>query len=62
MKNILIGIASVVSPVLAAIAVVLMAAWFLQKIQGDIGVEFRAACSQANGKTVWNGRHWECLK
>jgi len=24
--------------------------------------QFRAACMQVNGKAVWNGRHWECLK
>jgi hypothetical protein len=62
MKEVLIAIASVISAAVAALGVVLVAVWFLQKMQGDTGVEFRAACSQANGKTVWNGRHWECLK
>lgn len=27
-----------------------------------IEVNFRAACDAAKGQTVWNGRHWECLK
>ena len=25
-------------------------------------MNFRAACAEAKGNTVWNGRHWECLK
>lgn len=24
--------------------------------------EFRAACEATNGKAVWSGRAWECLK
>lgn len=24
--------------------------------------QYRAACEEAKGKVVWNGRHWECLK
>lgn len=28
----------------------------------EVEVEFRAACAQVNGRAVWNGRHWECLK
>jgi ABC-type transporter Mla subunit MlaD len=24
--------------------------------------EFRAACTEARGNAVWNGRYWECLR
>ena len=24
--------------------------------------KFRTACESVGGKTVWNGRQWECLK
>ena len=24
--------------------------------------QYRAACAEVNGRTVWNGRHWECLR
>ena len=30
--------------------------------ENPLEIEFRAACAQVNGKAVWNGRHWECLK
>ena len=23
---------------------------------------FRAACAEAKGNAVWNGKYWECLK
>jgi|LakMenEpi03Aug12_release.lakeMendotaPanAssembly.Ray.scaffolds.fasta_scaffold1307013_2 hypothetical protein len=62
MKNIFTEIGLVISAALVALMLVFMAIKFLEKTQDQIGVEFRAACSQANGKTVWNGRHWECLK
>ena len=34
---------------------------FVRK-ESPIDTQFRAACTQVNGKAVWNGRHWECLK
>ena len=62
MKSDYVEIGLVISAAVTALGVVFMAIGFLGKTQEDIGVEFRAACSQASGKAVWNGRHWECLK
>lgn len=30
--------------------------------QTQAEIDFRAACAARNGITVWNSRHWECLK
>ena len=30
--------------------------------QTQAEIDFRAACAAAKGITVWNSRHWECLK
>lgn len=30
--------------------------------QSPTEINFRAACAAKNGITVWNSRHWECLK
>ena len=30
--------------------------------QSPTEINFRAACTAVKGNTVWNGRHWECLK
>ena len=30
--------------------------------QTQAETEFRAACAAVNGRTVWNSRHWECIK
>ena len=30
--------------------------------QSQIETNFRAACTEVKGHTVWNGRHWECIK
>lgn len=30
--------------------------------QTQAEIDFRAACAAKNGITVWNSRHWECIK
>ncbi len=30
--------------------------------QTQAEIDFRAACAAAKGITVWNSRHWECIK
>lgn len=25
-------------------------------------INFRSACAEVKGRTVWNGRNWECIK
>ena len=30
--------------------------------QTQVEIDFRAACAAANGRAVWNSRHWECIK
>lgn len=30
--------------------------------QTQAEIDFRAACAAVNGRTVWNSRHWECIK
>jgi hypothetical protein len=60
------GLAVIVIILLATAGVVvlftnLFADSFARK-ESPIDTQFRAACTQVNGKAVWNGRHWECLK
>ena len=61
MKDILTGLALIFGILFAAGLVVLFGDSFERK-QNPLELEFRAACSQLNGKTVWSGKQWECLK
>jgi hypothetical protein len=59
-------LSNTIAVIVVGIVIVLFAAAgivdsFTRK-ENQLEVDFRAACSQANGKAVWNGRHWECLK
>ena len=56
----LLAIVLVLVPVVLIIFTVI---WMFPAVTGsDTASRFRAACDAANGKTVWNGKYWECWK
>lgn len=65
MKDAFIGIASILG-MLVLVGVLVYVLRNLD-VRGEsqfdrITSEFNQACTSVNGKTVWNGRNWECLK
>jgi hypothetical protein len=56
------GIVGIVIVLFATAGIVVLLNGSFTRKENPLEVDFRAACSQANGKAVWNGRHWECLK
>ena len=58
-ENLLVIMAVLVPVVLIIFTVVWL---FPPAAVSDTESRFRAACDATNGKTVWNGKHWECWK
>lgn len=54
-----IGLAVVVAVVVGA--VVAMISWGSEGSKRT-AAEFQAACTEARGNAVWNGKYWECLR
>ena len=47
--------------VLALLCVVTVVVFYKTQLEQRES-QFRAACEETKGRTVWNGSHWECLK
>jgi len=62
MKDIHTGLALIFVILFAAAGLVVLFGGSFERKQNPLELEFRAACSQLNGKTVWSGKQWECLK
>ena len=65
LREALFGIAAICA---AALAVALIVVGFnaimppREQRRTQVEIDFRAACAAAKGITVWNSRHWECIK
>ena len=65
LREVLLGLAVIFT---TALAVALIVAGFTaimpprEQRQTQAEIDFRAACAAKNGITVWNSRHWECIK
>jgi hypothetical protein len=54
-----IGVAVVVLVVVGAVGATVI--WGSEGSKRT-ATEFRAACTEARGNAVWNGKYWECLR
>lgn len=65
MTDILLDVVVVIGVIACCAAIVVVMSEF--DVRGEshfdkVAREFRVACAEVNGKAVWNGRNWECLK
>ena len=65
LREALFGIAAICAALLAVALIVKGLAAIMpprEQRQTQAEIDFRAACAAAKGITVWNSRHWECIK
>ena len=61
LRDALSGLAVIIALVVVVAFVVVGLATVMQR-ETQAEIDFRAACAAAKGITVWNSRHWECIK
>ena len=65
LRELLLGLAVIFATALAVALIVAGLAEIMpprEQRQTQAEIDFRAACAAAKGITVWNSRHWECIK